>query len=86
MLRLHAENVFTIGVVNATKQPVAVAPNLRNLPDKGIYAYEPGAFFGIYHPDTFWIEGADKKSAVRASDANTNKSLFTRATGAPTKP
>ncbi|MEL6872879.1 MAG: hypothetical protein AAFO62_08815, partial [Pseudomonadota bacterium] len=23
MLRLHAENVFTIGVVNATKQPVA---------------------------------------------------------------
>ncbi|MEI5665544.1 ABC transporter substrate-binding protein [Bosea sp. CCNWLW174] len=57
MLKINAEQLFTIGVVNATLQPVVVARTLRNLPEKGLYSFEPGAFFGRYMPDTFWFEG-----------------------------
>jgi hypothetical protein len=29
---------------------------LRNLPAVAPYMYEPGAYFGITRPDTFWLE------------------------------
>jgi peptide/nickel transport system substrate-binding protein len=35
---------------------VVVNDRLRNVPGEGIYNWEPGAFFGVYHPDTFWFE------------------------------
>ncbi|MBR3194208.1 ABC transporter substrate-binding protein, partial [Bosea sp. (in: a-proteobacteria)] len=57
MLRINAEQLFTIGVVNATLQPIVVARSLRNVPENGLYSFEPGAFFGRYMPDTFWFEG-----------------------------
>jgi len=25
------------------------------VPEKGIYNWDPGAFFGVYRPDTFWL-------------------------------
>jgi peptide/nickel transport system substrate-binding protein len=56
MLRINAEQLFTIGVVNGTLQPVVVSRTLRNVPDKGLYSFEPGAFFGRYMPDTFWFD------------------------------
>jgi peptide/nickel transport system substrate-binding protein len=56
MLDIHASNVFSIGIVNGTKQPIATAPNLRNVPKQGIFNYFPGAYFGIYMPDTFWFQ------------------------------
>ena len=57
MLKINAEQLFTIGVVNSTLQPVVVSTRLKNVPDKGLYSFEPGAFFGRYMPDTFWFEG-----------------------------
>lgn len=54
MLKIHAEQVFSIGTVNGTKQPIAFAANLQNVPDVGIWNFFPGAYFGIYQPDTFW--------------------------------
>ncbi len=56
MLRINAEQLFTIGVVNGTLQPVVVSRRLRNVPDKGLYSFEPGAFFGRYMPDCFWFD------------------------------
>lgn len=56
MLRINAEQLFTIGVINSTLQPVVVARHLRNVPDTGFYSFEPGAFFGRYLPDTFWFD------------------------------
>ncbi len=56
MLAINAEQVFTIGVVSSVPQPVAVNRWLRNVPQKGIHNWEPGAYFGIYGPDTFWYE------------------------------
>jgi len=55
MLQIRAEQQFVIGVVSGVAQPVVVRNTLRNVPEKGIYNWDPGAFFGIYHPDTFWI-------------------------------
>ena len=55
MLQIHADQQFVIGVVSGVAQPVVVRNTLRNVPEKGIYNWDPGAFFGIYRPDSFWI-------------------------------
>ncbi len=56
MLAIHMEQLFTIGVVSGVPQPVIARVTLRNVPEKGLYNWDPGAFFGIYRPDTFWLE------------------------------
>ena len=56
MLQIHAEQQFTIGVVGGILQPVVVSDKLHNVPKEAIYNWNPGAQFGIYHPDLFWIE------------------------------
>ncbi|WP_336810866.1 ABC transporter substrate-binding protein [Bosea sp. MMO-172] len=62
MLTLNAEELFTIGVINSTLQPIVVSRDLRNVPDKGLYSFEPGAFIGRYMPDTFWFDRAETKA------------------------
>lgn len=66
ILKINAEQVFTLGIVNATLQPIVVADDLQNVPQKGVYNWDPGAYFGIYKPDTFWIR-APEKSATNTS-------------------
>lgn len=56
MLTINAEQLFTIGIVNSTLQPIVVSRDLRNVPEKGLYSFEPGAFLGRYMPDTFWFD------------------------------
>ena len=56
MLAIRADNAFSIGIVAGVPQPVVMDARLRNLPEKGIYNWDPGAHFGIYRPDTFWFE------------------------------
>jgi peptide/nickel transport system substrate-binding protein len=56
MLEIHADQVFTIGVVAGVPQPVVIKQSLKNLPEKGLYNWDPGAFFGIYHPDCLWFD------------------------------
>ena len=58
MLSIHAEQQFSIGVINNVQQPVVVNNALKNVPEKGLYNWDPGAFFGIYRPDTFWFMDA----------------------------
>jgi peptide/nickel transport system substrate-binding protein len=57
MLALFTDQVFSIGLVNSTLQPVVHATALRNVPDKGLYGFDPTCYLGIYMPDTFWFEG-----------------------------
>ncbi|MGB0684224.1 MAG: ABC transporter substrate-binding protein [Magnetovibrionaceae bacterium] len=57
ILQIHAEQVFTIGVVGGVLQPVLVHEKLKGVPEEGIYNWDPGAHFGLYRPDTFWFEG-----------------------------
>jgi len=45
-----------VGVVCGVPQPVVARTTLMNVPETGLYNWDPGAFFGIYHPDTFWFK------------------------------
>lgn len=56
MLGLYADQVFSIGIAGETIQPVVVNDRLRNIPEEGLYSWAPTAFFGVYRPDTFWLE------------------------------
>jgi peptide/nickel transport system substrate-binding protein len=58
ILEIWADQVFTIGVVGGVLQPVVVDGQLRNVPTEGVYAFDPGAYFGLYKPDTFWFDRA----------------------------
>lgn len=57
MLEIHANQQFIIGVISGVRQPVVVSKRLRNVPEDAIYSWEPGALFGVYHPDQFWFAG-----------------------------
>ncbi|MGI9381951.1 MAG: ABC transporter substrate-binding protein [Methyloligellaceae bacterium] len=63
ILKINAEHVFTIGIVNATLQPIVASTDLMNVPEKGFYNWDPGAYFGIYKPDTFWFKTSQKSAA-----------------------
>lgn len=56
ILSNYSDQVFTIGTVNNSRQPVVVSKDLRNVPEDGIYAWDPTSYFGIYKPDTFWFD------------------------------
>ena len=67
MLKIHAENVFSIGIIAGVLQPVVVSNRLKNVPEKGVYNWSPGAHFGIYKPDTFWFDdGPAGRDSARA--------------------
>ncbi|HET7412543.1 MAG TPA: ABC transporter substrate-binding protein [Pararhizobium sp.] len=56
MLTIYADQVFSIGIAGETLQPVVVNRRLKNVPEKGLFSWQPTAFFGVYRPDTFFFE------------------------------
>jgi len=56
MLQIHSEQQFVIGTVNAVPQPVVMRNSLMNVPEEAIYSWSPGAYLGIFRPDTFWFK------------------------------
>ena len=65
ILAIHAEQIFSIGLVANVRQPVVVSTRLRNVPRTGIYNWDPGAFFGIYRPDSFWFAEPQRAATAR---------------------
>ncbi len=61
MLKIHAENVFAIGTVSRAPLPIVASARLKNVPDKAIYAWDPGAQLGIQRIDEFYFEGGKDK-------------------------
>jgi peptide/nickel transport system substrate-binding protein len=55
ILSLWTDEVFTIGIVSGVEQLVVVSNKLQNVPERGTYNFDPGAYFGMYRPDTFWF-------------------------------
>jgi peptide/nickel transport system substrate-binding protein len=51
MLAIHADQLFSIGLVASAPQPVVISARLRNFPEKAVYAWEPGAHFGVWRID-----------------------------------
>jgi peptide/nickel transport system substrate-binding protein len=58
ILDINREQMFTIGIINHVPHPLVVNNFLHNVPVKGFYDISPGAYFGIYKPDTFWFDEA----------------------------
>ncbi|WP_370400248.1 ABC transporter substrate-binding protein [Sulfitobacter sp. JB4-11] len=56
MLAIHAEQQYGIGILSEAPQPVVVSRQMRNVPEKAIWAFEPGAHFGIHRIDEFYYE------------------------------
>jgi peptide/nickel transport system substrate-binding protein len=67
MLAIWADEVFSIGTVAGVLQPVVISDKLRNIPAKGIYNWDPGAYFGMYKPDQFWLEEAAPQKSASAT-------------------
>ena len=61
MLQINARQVYSIGLIAGVPQPIVVNRALRNVPDKAIFNWDPGAQFGIYMPDTFWFDDACRR-------------------------
>ena len=57
MLAIYTQQVFSIGLVNGTLQPIVRTSRLQNVPEKGLYGFDPTSYLGIYMPDTFWLSG-----------------------------
>ncbi|MDE4173135.1 ABC transporter substrate-binding protein [Phaeobacter sp. PT47_59] len=55
MLKIHADQVYGIGIVAGAPQPVVVSNRLRNVPERGIWAWDPGAHFGVHRMDEFFF-------------------------------
>ncbi|MCF3934483.1 ABC transporter substrate-binding protein [Acuticoccus sp. M5D2P5] len=58
ILALHASEVLTIGTVEGVVQPVVVKNTLKNVPEKAVYGWDPGAQFGVYRMDEFFFDDA----------------------------
>lgn len=56
MLKIHADQVYGIGILSEAPQPVVVSNKLRNVPVSGTWAWDPGAHFGLHRPDEFWFD------------------------------
>lgn len=55
MLSIHSQQQFIIGTVSEVMQPVVVRKTLQNVPEKGVFSWDPGAQFGMYRMDEFWF-------------------------------
>lgn len=55
MLRIHADQVYGIGLLSEAPQPVVINKRLRNVPENGIWAFDPGAHFGVHRVDEFYF-------------------------------
>ncbi len=56
MLQIHADETLIIGTVSGVRQPVVVKDKIKNVPVNAFYGWDPGAQFGIWRMDEFWIE------------------------------
>ncbi|WP_372574702.1 ABC transporter substrate-binding protein [Ruegeria jejuensis] len=55
MLAIHADQLYGIGILAGAPQPVVVSNKLRNVPEKGMWAWDPGAHFGVHRMDEFFF-------------------------------
>lgn len=56
ILSIHVDEVLTIGLVAEVRQPIAVKDSLVNVPERGLWGWDPGANFGIYGMDSFFFD------------------------------
>lgn len=55
MLDIYTDQVFSIGIVNGGLQPMVHSTRLVNVPETGLFGFEPTSYLGVYKPDTFFL-------------------------------
>ena len=55
ILKIHADEVLTLGTVEGVVQPVVVSNALKNVPNEAVYGWDPGAHFGLHRMDEFFF-------------------------------
>jgi peptide/nickel transport system substrate-binding protein len=65
MLLNHAENQWSIGTVAGAIQPVVVRRNLRNIPERAFYSWDPTAMLGLYRIDELFWDINPREAAAR---------------------
>ena len=55
MLDIYTQQVFSIGIVNGTLQPVVASASCRTCRRRRSTASIPTCYLGVYMPDTFWL-------------------------------
>ena len=55
MLGIHADQVFSIGLISGMPQPVVVPPACATCRTRASTVGTPARILGIYRPDTFWF-------------------------------
>ncbi|WP_207062754.1 ABC transporter substrate-binding protein [Motiliproteus sp. SC1-56] len=64
MLEIWSQQVYTIGTVAKVLQPVVVDRDLNNVPEEGLWNWEPNAYFGVYRMDRLWLSpDADERKS-----------------------
>ena len=48
-------------MVSQALQPILAKNRVRNVPAEGLWSWNPGSYFGMYHPDTFWLDGPETR-------------------------
>lgn len=56
MLAINADQVYSISLVAGVLQPVVMNARLRNVPERGLFNWDPGSHFGLYRPERFWLD------------------------------
>ncbi|MGQ0677078.1 MAG: ABC transporter substrate-binding protein [Rhodospirillales bacterium] len=69
ILEINADEATSIGTVSGVPQPVVISRRIRNLPEKGMFSWEPGAHFGVYRLDTLWFDGPARTASAGAAPA-----------------
>ncbi|MEO0379476.1 MAG: ABC transporter substrate-binding protein [Pseudomonadota bacterium] len=64
MLDIHADQQFGIGILSEAPQPVVVSDRLRNVPEQGKWAWDPGAHFGVHRIDEFYFSDDEQIAQV----------------------
>ncbi|MGB0853082.1 MAG: ABC transporter substrate-binding protein [Pikeienuella sp.] len=54
MLEIHADQVFAIGLVSASPQPVVFSARMKNVTEEGVFTWEPAAHLGAYRIDELY--------------------------------
>ncbi|KQT41983.1 peptide ABC transporter substrate-binding protein [Aureimonas sp. Leaf454] len=63
MLAINADEALRIGIVSGIDQIVVVSERLRNVPETAVFNWNPGSFYGIYRPETFYFAEPDQQQA-----------------------
>ncbi len=56
ILSIQSDQVYSIGLINSVPQPIVVADRLHGVPQKATYSWSPASYFGMYRPDSFWLD------------------------------